>query len=167
MCVTWCGLLLLFVVMLCLLSCDREMKNKDKGKMTREQSDTLTPNKSISHREVGVQDNPCMAIVVIAEASGQEGITSVLGKLVPVVDNMVGKVGEIEVRFVRLEDETHEQNTQQGAVLTTLTYLEKNAKSKHSYRHVRQVANDVEVVDSDNDNKTQKKKWGNRRQGML
>ena len=122
-------------------------------------------------KEVGVQDSGCDTVVQQprCEGPGAEGTTGVLDKLVAAVDTVAGKLGHIEERLVRLEEQKPgmvaraigQDNIVDSdePVFTGVSQV----ISKQRQRKTRQVFSDADITESDMDSKTRKKKKSERK----
>ena len=139
------------------------MKGKDKEKATKSgnKDDVILINEMASRKEIGAQDNPCTS--VMQGEKKPEAITTVLEKLVGAVDNVTGKLGGIESRLNVLETDVRSPKTMSQEPLEQwymgdelLFNTAGGARPKQ--RRVKQIMSDVEIVDSDSDGKSRKKK---------
>ena len=146
---------------------DMKTKDKDKGRMATIKSDILTPSESTSRKEVGVQDSACTTIPsgTTPSKAATEVTPAVLDKLVVAVDSVAGKLSSMENRLIRLESQavTPRNQLAAGAGISTdpdepyfMSADQPVVKPKH--RRIKQVASDVDTVESDSNAKSRKKK---------
>ena len=151
------------------------MKSKEKEKkMATKSTDNLTLSESTLRKEVGAQDNVSEAVPQggMSDGQGAESNIGVLDHLANMVGNVADKLGTIEARLSKLEEESgrtlitdlppcdHTVDPDKH-VFTGLSQL--GVRPKH--RRLRQVMSDVEILELDNESKLHKKKKGEKKTG--
>ena len=145
---------------------DMKTKDKDKGRMATNKAEILTPSESTSRKEVGVQDSACTTIPSGTTPSNvaTEATSAVLDKLAVAVDSVAGKLSIMENCLMRLESQAVTPRNQlvAGAGISTdpdepyfMSADQPVVKPKH--RRIKQVASDVDTLESDSDAKSRKK----------
>ena len=142
------------------------MKGKEKEKLVKNVNrdvEGAVANEIASRKEVGVQDNLCTPVPQGEKGTGMDSVSSILEKLVGAVDNVTGKLGGIESRLNQLEAEARGSlATSQESVGQWQTgdepLFNTVGGTRPKQRRVKQIMSDVEIIDSDSDGKTRKKK---------
>ena len=125
------------------------MKSKEKEKVVKVQpkdSDSMFVNELTSRKEVGVQDNRCVATMNAEKKQTGESISAVLDKLVDAVDSVAGKLGGIESRLTAIEEEV------------SLPKMEHQDTIAHAYPDVPLIQEQNQITDSDLDAQSKKKR---------
>ena len=149
------------------------MRTRDKVKMNMVAKSDVGINEVVSRKEVGAPDNP----VVISEGETQPVVNQsntdhMLDRLVQMVDRVAGKFGGLEQRLAQLESDSVANSQVQKNFLTTPADAEEprfaeplGQGTKPKMRKTRVGPSDDEVIESDNESRTKKKKRAEKKTG--
>ena len=149
------------------------MRTRDKAKAIMASKSDSVMNETVSRKEVGAQDNP----VVISEGESQSDVQQnntelMLGRLVQMVDGVAGKIGVLEQRLIQLEGDADERAPTGRNILPTRTETDEPrfgevsaSGTKPKEKKSRTTLNDIEIVESDVEGRTKKKKKAEKKAG--
>ena len=149
------------------------MRTRDKAKIIMASKSDSVANETASRKEVGAQDNP----VVISEGESQPGASQnntelMLDRLVQMVDGVAGKIGVLEQRLTQLEGDAGERAPVGGDILPPRTETDEPRfgeagvyRAKPKVKKSRTTVSDFEIVESNVEGRTKKKKKAEKKAG--